>query len=86
MGWPLVVVIVIVVIGIAATLSSVVAGNASVEAEKAKGQNGEQYRLLSADYEKLAKETRDNVKTIQSDLATLREKVDSIEKMMREVG
>lgn len=86
MGWPLVVVIVIVVIGIAASLSSVVAGNASVEAEKAKGQNGEQYRLLSADYEKLAQETRDNVKTIQSDLATLREKVDSIEKMMREVG
>lgn len=86
MGWPLVVVIVIVVIGIAASLSSVVAGNASVEAEKAKGQNGEQYRLLSADYEKLAQETRDNVKTIHSDLATLREKVDSIEKMMREVG
>lgn len=86
MGWPLVVVIVIVVIGIAATLSSVVAGNASVEAERAKGQNGEQYRLLSADYEKLAQETRDTVKTIQSHLATLREKVDSIEKMMREVS
>jgi outer membrane murein-binding lipoprotein Lpp len=72
MGWPLAIVIAIVVIGAVAFLSTIVAGNASVAAEKAKGENGEQ--------------SRDNVKTIQSDLATLREKVDSIERMMREVG
>ncbi|MGC9973966.1 MAG: hypothetical protein ABSC36_01070 [Gaiellaceae bacterium] len=86
MGWPLAVVIAIVVIGVVAVLSTLVAGNASVAAEKAKGEYGEQYRLIAADYETLAKETRDAAKAIQSDLATLRAKVDSIEHMMREVG
>jgi type II secretory pathway pseudopilin PulG len=86
MGWPLVVVIAIVVIGGVALLSTVVAGNASVAAEKAKGEYGEQYRLIAADYEKLAQETSDAAKVMQTDLATLRAKVDSIEKMMREVG
>jgi hypothetical protein len=42
--------------------------------------------LIAADYEKLAQETRDATKAMQTDLATLRAKVDSIEKMMREVG
>lgn len=86
MGWPLAVVIAIVIIGVVAFLSSVVAGNASVAAEKAKGENGEQYRMIAADYETLAQETRDAAKAMQADLAKLREKVDSIEHMMREVG
>jgi uncharacterized protein YlxW (UPF0749 family) len=86
MGWPLAVVIAIVVIGIVAVISAIVAGNASVAAEKAKGEYGEQYRMIAADYETLAKETRNAAKTMQADLATLREKVDSIEHMMREVG
>jgi outer membrane murein-binding lipoprotein Lpp len=86
MGWPLVVVIAIVIIGGVALLSAVVAGNASVAAEKAKGEYGEQYRMIAADYETLAQETRDAAKAMQADLAKLREKVDSIEHMMREVG
>ena len=86
MGWPLAVIIAVVVIAVVALVSAVVAGNASVAVEKAKGENGEQYRLIAADYEKLAQQTRDDVKTIRSDLTTLREKVDSIEHMMREVG
>jgi|BarGraIncu01121A_1022015.scaffolds.fasta_scaffold05791_2 outer membrane murein-binding lipoprotein Lpp len=86
MGWPLVVVIAIVIIGAVALLSAVVAGNASVAAEKAKGEYGEQYRLIAADYEALAQETRDGARAIQADLTEMREKVDSIEHMMREVG
>ncbi len=86
MGWPLVVVIAIVIIGAVALLSAVVAGNASVAAEKAKGEYGEQYRLIAADYEALAQETRDGAKAMQADLAEIREKVVSIEHMMREVG
>ena len=86
MGWPLAVVIAIVIIGVVAVLSTIVAGNASVAAEKAKGEYGEQYRMIAADYETLAKETRDATSAIQTDLVTLREKVDSIEHMMREVG
>ncbi|HEY5160375.1 MAG TPA: hypothetical protein VII83_04805 [Gaiellaceae bacterium] len=86
MGWPLVVVIAIIVIGGTAFFSTVVGGNASVAVEKAKGENDEQYRLLAADYETLAKETRDASTAMQADLAKLREKVDSIEHMMREVS
>ena len=86
MGWPLVIVIAVVVVAVVALVSTVVAGNASVAVEKAKGENGEQYRLISADYEKLAQETRDVAKAMQSDLATLREKVGSIEQMMSEVS
>ena len=86
MGWPLAVVIAIVIIGVVAVLSTIVAGNASVAAEKAKGEYGEQYRMIAADYETLAKETRDAATAMQADLAKMREKVDSIEQMMREVG
>ena len=42
--------------------------------------------MIAADYETLAKETRYTTSAIQADLATLRKKVDSVEKMMREVG
>ncbi|HEY4976142.1 MAG TPA: hypothetical protein VII05_02165 [Gaiellaceae bacterium] len=86
MGWPLAVILIIVIIGAVALLSTIVAGNAGVAAEAEKGKNGEQYRLLAADYETLAKETRDAATAMKADLATLREKVDSVEKMMREVG
>jgi hypothetical protein len=58
-GWPLAVVIVLVVIAVTAYLSSLAAGNASVAAEKEKAKGGEAYKMLAADYEKLAKETRD---------------------------
>lgn len=86
MGWPLAIVLAVVVFGVFVVIVTVVAANMSIAAEKAKGENGEQYRLIAADYETLAKETRDVTTAIQADLATLREKVDSVEKMMRDVG
>ena len=51
-----------------------------------KGKSGEQYRALAAAYEGLAKETRDGQKAMQADLAELRKRAESIERMMREVG
>ena len=86
MGWPVAIIVIIVILGVVALLSTIVAGNASVANEEAKGKNGEQYRVLAADYETLAKETRDAATAMQADLAKMREKVDSIEHMMREVG
>ena len=59
---------------------------AAVRAEEAKGKNGEQLRRLAAEYETLARETRDLQTVMQADLAELRQKVDSIERMMREVA
>jgi hypothetical protein len=85
-GWPLAVIVVAIVIGGVAFLSTVIASRAAVDAEEAKGKNGEQYKMLAADYEKLAKETRDAQAAMQADLADMRAKVESIEKMMREVG
>jgi hypothetical protein len=85
-GWPLAVVVVAIVIGVVVYLSSLAAANAAVAAEEAKGKNGEQYKRLSADYEKLARETREFEATMQADIADMRVKVESIERMMREVG
>jgi flagellar basal body-associated protein FliL len=61
-------------------------GRSSLAIEEAKGRNGEQYRALAANYEELAKEMRDATSAIQVDLAAMRERVDSIDKMMREVS
>jgi ribosome-binding protein aMBF1 (putative translation factor) len=57
-----------------------------VAKEEAKGKYGEQYRMLVADYGQFAKEMRDATQAMQSDLAAMLERVDSIDRMMREVG
>ncbi len=86
MGWPLAIVLVVVILGFVAFASTLAAGKASVWTEEAKGKYGEQYRKIAADYETLTQEMRDITTAIQADLEKLREKVDSIERMMREVG
>jgi ribosome-binding protein aMBF1 (putative translation factor) len=60
--------------------------SAQVAKEEVQAQHAEQYRALAADYETLARETRDATAAMRSDLATMLERVDSIERMMREVG
>ena len=67
-------------------ISTVVASNASVASEKTKGKFTEQYRELVSSYEALAHETRDLQTATQTELAELRQKVESIEHMMREVA
>jgi outer membrane murein-binding lipoprotein Lpp len=84
--WPVAVVLVIVIIGAVALLSTIVASNAGVASEKTRGQFADQYRELVGNYEKLAQETRDLLAAMQTDLAELRGKVESIEHMMREVA
>lgn len=85
-GWPLAIVLVAIVLGGVSLLATQMAAKAGVAGEEAKGKYGEQYRMLAADYEKLAKEMRDSQLAMQGDLADMRAKVESIEKMMREVG
>jgi hypothetical protein len=60
--------------------------NAEVAKEEARAKYGEQYRQLAADYETLARGLREDTSAMRSDLTTLVERVDSIERMMREVG
>jgi outer membrane murein-binding lipoprotein Lpp len=85
-GWPAAVILVIVIIGVVALLSTIVASNAGVASEKTKGKFADQYSELVGDYEKLAQETKDLQAAMQADLAELRQKVESIEHMMREVA
>jgi hypothetical protein len=85
-GWPEALILAIIVIGVVALISTLVASRAGVDAEKAKGTTAEQFGKLVADYEGLAKETREVQSVMQTDLAELRAKVESIEHMMREVG
>jgi len=85
-GWPEVVVQAIVMVGVVAVVSAVMVGRALAARKADKGTSGGQYRALAADYEGLAQETRDVQKTMQADLAELRKRVESIERMMREVG
>lgn len=85
-GWPLALVAVFVLIVCAVVLSTIFGGRAAIASERVKGDSGEQYRKIAADYEALARENRDLGATIQAELTALREKVDSIEAMMRDVA
>lgn len=85
-GWPAAIVLVALIFSGVAIVASRLAVSGSIATEEAKGKSGEHYRVLAADYEKLAKETKDVEAAIQADVAVLRDKVDSIEHMMREVG
>jgi outer membrane murein-binding lipoprotein Lpp len=85
-GWPAAVILVIVVIGAVALLSTIVASNAGIASEKTRGKFADQYRELVSQYESLAQQTRDLQAAMQADLAELTTKVASIEHMMKEVA
>ncbi|TDB38051.1 MAG: hypothetical protein D9V44_08390 [Actinobacteria bacterium] len=51
-----------------------------------KASSGEQFEALNAEYNKLAQETREAQAAMKTDLAAIRTSVESIEKMMRDVG
>jgi RNA binding exosome subunit len=85
-SWPIAWIAIVVLAFLGMIIMMIVGGNAEVAKEEAKGKYGEQYRMLAADYEKVTKEMRDATSAIQSDIAVMRERVDSIERMMREVG
>ena len=85
-GWPAAMIVVIIIIGGAALLTTYIGARAGVAAEKTKGKLADQYHELAGDYHNLAQETRDLQAAMQADLAELRQKVESIERMMREVA
>lgn len=51
-----------------------------------KARDGERFEALNAEYTKLAKETREAQVSMQADIGAIRMSVESIEKMMRDVG
>ena len=77
--WPVAIIIVVLIVAGAGVFSGILNHPHDVAlktiSEKYAGQ-----------YQTLAQETRDLQKAIQTDLAEIRAKVESIERMMREVG
>ena len=57
-----------------------------VQMAEIKAKSGEQYRALSDKYEELTQQTHELQAGMQADLAVVRASVESIEKMMRDVG
>ena len=51
-----------------------------------KSRSGEQYQELTAEYTKLAHETRETQASMQADIGAIRASVASIEQMMRDVS
>jgi ribosome-binding protein aMBF1 (putative translation factor) len=85
-SWPVAAIVIVVLIFLSTIVMVNISSKAEVAKEVARGRDGEQYRMLAADYEKLARETRDATAAIRSDLATMLQRVDSIDRMMREVS
>lgn len=85
-GWPLAVVVVIVIMGAAGILMTYMGVRGGIAGEAMKGKLANEYRELLGSYESLAEETRSVQAAMQADLAELRAKVESMEHMMREVA
>jgi Na+-transporting methylmalonyl-CoA/oxaloacetate decarboxylase gamma subunit len=58
----------------------------AIKMAEIKARGGEQFEAPTAEYTKLAQETRAAQATMQADLAAIRASVESIEQMMRDVG
>ena len=57
-----------------------------IQMAEIKARGGEQFEALTAEYTKLAQETREAQTSMQADIGAIRTSVESIEKMMRDVG
>ena len=77
--WPLAMIIVVLIVAGAGVFSGIL----NHPHDLALKTISEKY---AGQYQALAQETRDLQKAMQTDLAEIRAKVESIERMMREVG
>jgi polyhydroxyalkanoate synthesis regulator phasin len=84
--WPLALIMMVTIGACAGVVSEFVKSRARSAQDEAGAKYAEQYRIISADYDTLLKESRDSQAAIQSELVELHKKVDSIEKLLREVG
>ncbi|MBN2083908.1 MAG: hypothetical protein JW748_01700 [Anaerolineales bacterium] len=77
--WPVALIIMVLIAAGAGVLSGILNHPHDVALKTVSEKYASQYQAL-------AQETRDLQKAIQTDLADIRTKVESIERMMREVG
>lgn len=83
---PLGFVVVIIVFFAVASLGLPSHRRHSIKMAEIQARGGEKFEALSAQYTKLAEETRVSQASMQADLAAVRSSVESIEQMMRDVG
>ncbi len=79
MDWPLAMIITVLIVAVAGVSSGILNHPHDVALKTLSEKYASQYQALS-------QETRDLQKAMQTDLAEIRAKVESIERMMREVG
>jgi glutamate/tyrosine decarboxylase-like PLP-dependent enzyme len=84
--WPAVVLIMFVILAIGVALGGPTRRRHALELAEIKAKGNEGYQALAERCEALAKETRDAQTAMQSDLATVRVSVQTIETMMRDVS
>jgi uncharacterized protein YoxC len=77
--WPVALIILVLIIVVGAIVSGILNHPHDVALKTISEKYTSQYQALS-------QETRDLQKAMQTDLAEIRAKVESIERMMREVG
>ncbi len=77
--WPLAMIITVLIVAVAGVSSGILNHPHDVALKTLSEKYASQYQAL-------AQETRDLQKGMQTDLADMRAKVESIERMMREVG
>ena len=77
--WPAAMIIVVLIVAVAGVSSGILNHPHDVALKTISEKYASQYQAL-------AQETRDLLKAMQADLAEMRAKVESIERMMREVG
>lgn len=77
--WPVALIIVVLIVAVGGVLSGILNHPHDVALKTISEKYASQYQAL-------AQETRDLQKAMQTDLAEIRAKVESIERMMREVG
>lgn len=84
--WPMAIVIVAVIFVGAGILGTPATRRHKLQIEELRAKGNEQYRALADDFAKLADETRNAQAGMQADIAAIRASVETIEKMMRDVG
>ena len=85
-AWPLAMVTSVVIVMLVGSLGTPATRRHKIQVEELRARGNEEYRALADKYEALAKQSNDALATMRADCAALRETVDSIERMMREVS
>ena len=84
--WPAAILIMFIILSVGVALGGPTRRRHALQLAEIKEKGHEEYQALAEKFEGLARETRDLQAAMQSDLASVRASVASIETMMREVS